>query len=303
MDASALSRQRLDYVDLPDGSVKAILTVSLPGGVIKRFEAITTPQEAEAVEGEIIGAELAMLTEDGEEIGSFFGKIFKAVKHVVKKVASSKVFKVAAAGLAIAAPVLGPLAPAALAASAGMGVASKLASAGVAAAKGAKKIARALTQEATNDARRLTKTPAGAASLLQAANRKRLSAFRIASGLGGIFRRKKRRKKKTKRHTLPKGLPRLRFVKKKRKKHHAKPKHAKPKRHAKPKHHPKKRSAPKPAPKPAPVAPRAPVYPPMSSIDLLARARAGRLKSNYGQPVSEAQLLAANEQGRVYWIQ
>lgn len=177
MTAETDTRQRLDYETLPDGSVKAILTVSLPGGIVKRFEAVTSAEEAQSVEGDIVGAELAL--NPGHEVG---WNPFKAVAKLAKKVVNSKVFKVAATGLAVAAPLLGPIAPAALGAAAAMGVASKLAKAGVAAAKGAKKVSQALTASAARDAKKLTRTPRGAAQLLAVANRRRLGAEALAEG-------------------------------------------------------------------------------------------------------------------------
>jgi hypothetical protein len=73
------------------------------------------------------------------------------------------------------------VAPFALGAAAKMGVASKLSKAGVAAAHGAHDVAKALTRSAHADATKLTRTPAGAAALLHAANKKRLGAEKVAS--------------------------------------------------------------------------------------------------------------------------
>lgn len=177
MDASQLSRQRLDHITRPDGSVDAVLTITLPGGVTKRFVANVTNDEAQQVSGEIIGAEVLC----NPTVGAFsFKKLGRGLKNMAKKVASSKVFKLAAEGLAIASPLLGPLAPAALGAAAGLGVAAKLAKAGVAAAHGAHEVAKQLTDSAHADATRLTTTPAGAAALLQHANAKRLNAEKVA---------------------------------------------------------------------------------------------------------------------------
>lgn len=247
--AAALSRQRIDYIDKPDGSVDAVLTITLPGGVTKRYTANVHPAEAQAISGEIIGAELLL----NPEVGSFFGKAFKKVGQLAKKVASSKVFALAAKGLAIASPLLGPLAPAALGAAAGLGVAAKLAKAGVAAAHGAKSVAAELTKSAHSDAVKLTKTPAGAAALLQHANNKRLGAEKVAD----------------KSPTPP------------------------PRAAAKPK--------PKPAPKPAPPRPSSPAPSRAVTSDVLSAARAGRVRSNDGRPVTADQLLAAHASGRFFW--
>jgi len=264
-----ISRQRMDYEDLPDGSVKAILTISLPGGIVKRFEAITTKAELQKEQADIIAGELDL---NADVVGWNFGKFLKGatkgLAKVAKSVASSKVFKLAASGLALAAPLLGPIAPAALAVSAGMGVASKLAKAGAAVAAGASSVADALTRSAASDASKLTSNPAAAASLLADANRKRLGAERVAAPKA----------------SQPRPAPRP-IVK------------------------------PKAPPKPAAVkcAPQvvtrtktvavAPVFAPMSEADLLARARAGRVRSNTNQVVDERQLLAAHNGGRIFWVQ
>ncbi|SRR6266545_4507559 len=229
-------RKRIDYIDKPDGSVDAVLTITLPGGVTKRFVANTSPDEAQAVTGDIVGAELALL---GPDVVGF--NLFKSVGKLAKKVASSKVFALAAKGLAVAAPLLGPLAPAALGASAGLGVAAKLAKGSVAAAHGAKSVAAALTKSAIADARKLTKTPAGAKSLLADANKTRVNTEKVIEA------------------------------------------------------QPEKKRA--PAARSAPAAARS-----GSEADLLARARAGRVRSNSGAPVNASQLLAAHREGRVYWV-
>jgi type IV secretory pathway TrbL component len=247
-DASTQTRQRLDFVDKPDGSVDAVLTISLPGGVQKRFTTNVHPSEAQAISGEIIGAEVLLRP----QVGFSFKGVFKSVGKLAKKVASSKVFALAASGLALAAPLLGPIAPAALGAAAGLGVAAKLAKAGVAAAHGAKAVADELTAAAASDAKRLTTTPAGAAALLAAANKKRLGAEKIANS--------------ARENVAPKSAP-------------ARPSNAAPARCA-----------------------SATQFPPMSEGDLLARARAGRVRSNDGAAVSTSQLLAAHQQGRIFWV-
>jgi len=253
--APELTRQRIDYIDQPDGSIVAVLTITLPGGITKRFESKVTRAELEQAEGDIVGAELALLGPDF--VGFSFGKFIKGVGKIAKSVATSKVFKMAASGLALAAPLLGPIAPIALAASAGMGVASKLSGAAAAAIKGATGVADALTKSAANDARRLTTTPAGAASLLAAANAKRMGAERVAA-------------KAPPPRAAPAPFPRF------------------PAR---------------PAAKPRPPAAPKPAYAPFSEGDLLARARAGRVRSNQNVRVSDAQLIAAHRTGRIFWVQ
>jgi hypothetical protein len=48
---SELSRQRIDYVTEPDGKVRAILTVTLPGGIMRRFDAVVDPADLSEVSG------------------------------------------------------------------------------------------------------------------------------------------------------------------------------------------------------------------------------------------------------------
>jgi hypothetical protein len=165
------------------------------------------------------------------------------------------VFKLAASGLALAAPLLGPIAPIALAASAGMGVASKLAKAGAAVAAGATEIANSLTSSAARDAARLTTNPTAAASLLADANRKRLGAERVAASVPD------RNPAPCKPCAAAKTVTKIKTVA------------------------------------------VSPVFAPMSEADLLARAKAGRVRSNTNQVVDERQLLAAHKAGRIYWVQ
>jgi hypothetical protein len=246
MDDPTNTRQRIDYVPMADGSVKAILTISFPGGIVKRFEAVTSPDEAKEVSGalSVVSGVSGVGCCAGEEVGISF---FKRLGRIAKGVASSKVFAIAAKGLAIAAPLLGPIAPFALGAAATMGVASKLSKAGVAAAHGAHDVAKALTASAHGDAKKLTRTPAGAAALLAAANKKRLGAEKIAS----------------------KGD----------------------------------------TPAPAQKIPKAKASSSSSSApprggepDLLAAAAAGRVRSNRPGAINPKQLLAAHQEGRIYWV-
>lgn len=104
-----LWRNRLDYRWLPDGRIEAILTVTLPHGAAFRFSETCHPEEI-----------ATWIRENRPEVAGFLGKLWKGVKKVAKKVATSKVFSIATKALAFAAPILGPLAPAALAASVGL---------------------------------------------------------------------------------------------------------------------------------------------------------------------------------------
>lgn len=219
MEFSDLTRQRVDYS--PSGD-SAILTVTLDDGSIHRFEASTTEEEVErlasafleseeAIEvGCCIGAKLGKLTPKayrelppeqraeidkvlkragwagemmlgklrGRKSGGFFSSVGRAFKSVV----GSKVFQVAAVGLAGVAT--GGLAiPAAVAASAALGVGGKLMRAELAANAGAKKAAQKLAADAANDAKRIARGNATAtASLLKVANEKR-------HGLGAVIAR------------------------------------------------------------------------------------------------------------------
>lgn len=146
-----LFRQRLDYHWLPDHRIEAVLTVTLPDGHSFRFTAQADPHEIASV-----------LAAMHPEVGGFsLGKLWKGVKKVAKSVATSKVFKVAGSALAMAAPALGPLAPAALAASAGMKASTALLAAKVHADKGNKA-----------GADKLIKYAAGAAKVADKANAK-----------------------------------------------------------------------------------------------------------------------------------
>ena len=259
--SAELPKQTLDYIEHEDGSLTAVLTVTFANGHSERYETLVTPDELDTVHGEYVGGEIAL--GGGTEVGAFgfLKKAFKSIGKVAKAVASSKVFKLAATGLAIASPILGPLGPVALAASAGMGIASKLASGSAAAAAGATQLAASITASAQVDATALTKTAEGAASLLKAANAKRVFA-----------------------ENLP-----------------AKKAAAKPKPKLAPA--PKLAAAPKPvaAPKLA-AAPKPVAAPQQTEAELLARARAGRVRSNEKGTVTDAQLLAAHRAGRIYWV-
>jgi hypothetical protein len=146
-----------------------------------------------------------------------------------------------------------------------MGVAGKLAKAGVAAAHGATDLAKQIAASAKSDAAKLTSTPAGAARLLAAANSKRLGAERVADG-------------GTKKPAAAKPAPA--------------PKKSSPEPRS---------SAPKTAEKAAPVDHRCPQLR-GTTDDVLAAARAGRVRSNQAGPIEASQLLAAHNQGRVYWV-
>jgi hypothetical protein len=262
--------QHIEYTTTPDGTVMATLTLTLPNGSKQQYTAKVDTDEIRRVEGAIIGAELSLAGYGdivGCEVGFNFGKLIKGVTKGVGKlakgIATSKVFKLAASGLALAAPILGPFAPAALAVSAGMGIASKLSSAGVAAARGAKNVAQAFANSAKLDASRLTKTPEAAAKLLNFANTKRMRASALQD--------------------KPKPAPA-------------------PARRALPAPAPARAVASARVIAPARVAPATVVTQAPPTTDVLTLARAGRVRSSDGAAVTADQLLSAHQSGRIYWV-
>lgn len=170
-----ISRQRLDYVQLPGGSWEAVLTITLPG-VAKPFvfREPATIAEAQADAGD--APEVAGIF---DAIGKGLKSIGKTVVGAVKSVASSKVFKTAAKGLALAAPVLGPLAPVALTASGAMLTTSALVGARRKAAHGDKRGAVKLTAEAQAIAKKLA--PKNHKALLKVAADKSRGAHKISA--------------------------------------------------------------------------------------------------------------------------
>ena len=196
-----MSQQRVDYQELSDGSVKARMTVTLPGGKVYHFDERVTPEDVKTYEAQIAGVEIGYALDEIGWVGSadqigFLGGLVKAIgkgiKAVGKGVASvakgvakvgkaivtSKVFQTAAKGLALVAPVLGPLAPAALGAAGAIGVAGKLLGSKNAAKVGAKRTATALAQSAVADAKKIS--PNAAPSLLRIATDKANSAAKLS---------------------------------------------------------------------------------------------------------------------------
>jgi hypothetical protein len=128
-----VARYRLDGGWLPSGKYLAVLTVTLPDQHTFRFTSECDPHDV---------ARLTMAIRP--EVGSFLGDVWKGVKKVTKKVATSGVFKVATSALALAAPALGPLAPAALAAAGALKATRALVAARAHSAKGNKDAAAKL---------------------------------------------------------------------------------------------------------------------------------------------------------------
>lgn len=197
-----LSHQRLDFSTGPAGELVATLSVSLKDGSTRRYTESVTEDDLEElaialahagpVEGSS-GAEISVteaakmskarlrefIASGGRVRGKNFGDALKGVGNVAKKVVTSKVFKKAGAALAVAAPALGPFAPAAMAVSTGMGIASKLGTAAVAAEAGAKNAARLLTESAVKQAARLA--PSNPKAMLTYANDRRKRAHALAA--------------------------------------------------------------------------------------------------------------------------
>ncbi len=265
-----ISRQRMDYSVGPSGETIATLTITLGDGSTHRYSASTDDEEIDEVASAFAATELKQRKIEGESfteneiagVFSFFKKAVRAVGNVAKKIASSKVFKYAAKGLALVAPVLGPFAGPALAVSGAMGVASKLASAGVAAAAGAKKAARALMRGAKKLAAKKVKSRKARRALMRIANKKRKAASRLADKPS---RRRRRRRP----------MRRARPVRR-RPTRQARPVRRRPTRR------PRRRTVRKP--------------------NLLVAARAGRLRSNKRGAVTARSLAKAARRGRVYWI-
>lgn len=241
-----LSKQRMDYTNLPGGGVRARLTITLPGGKTMSFVEDVTPDDVDTYAAQISGVEIGYaISEVGGvvEVGFLsslvktIGKGVKAVANVAKKVVTSKVMQTAAKGLALAAPALGPLAPAALGVAGGIGVAGKLLSAKNAAAVGAKRTAAAITQDAISDARRIS--PNASSSLLRIASSKANSAQRLLFPQFGA-----------KTQAISKALARGQA----------------------------------------------------SNANVLELARQGRIRSNLGGAVTPAQLMAAQQAGRMFFL-
>lgn len=221
-DLDQLSRQRLDFEELPNGGTRAILTVTLPNGKAYRYTADVDQEEYDQFANVVTTAETKMLQKveglSDEEIAGLFSSIakgFKSVVNGVKKVATSKVFKFAAKGLQTIAPALGPYAPAAMAVGGGMQVASKIASSAVAAEAGAKNAARALGLTAKRQASLKTRGRSSITKLLTRwANKKRKAAFsrlntKKARAAATRRRRKPKKRRTTRRRTTKKPSARI----------------------------------------------------------------------------------------------
>jgi hypothetical protein len=191
---NSLSKQRLDYESLPNGGQRARMTITLANGKSLTFVEDVTASDVKQYAAEIAGVEIgcacAMAPISGVEVGNIFsdiakglGKGVKAIGKVAKKVVTSKVMQTAAKGLAMAAPALGPFAPAALGVSAGIGIAGKLLASKTAQSVGAPLASNALAQSAVSDAKRLTKTSSGLFGLLKVASTKAMNAFSLVDKL------------------------------------------------------------------------------------------------------------------------
>lgn len=189
-----LSKQRLDYTSLPGGGQRVRMTVTLPNGKSYAFVEDVTPEDlhqyATDIAGVEIGCAMVMSPISGVEVGNIFKSIgkaigggVKAIAKVAKKVVTSKVMQTAAKGLAMVAPALGPLAPAALAVSGGIGIAGKLLASKTAQSVGAPLASNALAESAVSDAQMLSKSAGGMKGLLNIAGTKALNAFNLVDRL------------------------------------------------------------------------------------------------------------------------
>lgn len=187
-----LSKQRLDYESLPGGGQRARMTITLANGKSFTFVEEVSPadikQYATQIAGVEIGCAMAAAPISGVEVGNIFKDIakgfvggVKAVAKVGKKVVTSKVMQTAAKGLAMAAPALGPLAPAAIAVSGGIGVAGKLLASKTAQSVGAPLASNALAQSAVQDAKAIS--PGAFPSLLKIAATKANTASNLVNNV------------------------------------------------------------------------------------------------------------------------
>lgn len=183
----SLSRQRLDFSTGPKGETVATLTITLGNGSVHRYSASVDDEEYAAYGAAISAAEARQARIEGVaevEIAGVFSSVASAFKKVYRgaqKVASSKVFKMAGKGLMIAAPAMGPFAPAAFAVAGGMQTASQLSDASLAAEAKAKRVARALTKGAKKGARKASGGSGRSfAAIMRYANRRRKGANRRA---------------------------------------------------------------------------------------------------------------------------
>jgi hypothetical protein len=142
---SQVMRCRLDHRWLKNGRIQAILTVTLPNGHMVRHTAECDPHDILA----------AVRASNPAFVGFSLGGLWKGIKKVAKGVATSKVFKAAGTAMMAAAPFLGPLAPIALTAAAGMKASTALLAAKAHAAAGNTAAAQTLVSYAAN----IAKTP------------------------------------------------------------------------------------------------------------------------------------------------
>lgn len=130
MKLEEASRQRIDYTQGPNGETIATMTVSLADGSVHRYSASVDEEELDEMGSRIASAEATQMKVSGmytdDQIAGFWGSIkksFKKVRNVAKKVANSKVMRLAEKGMALAGKVYPPAAGIA----AGMATARKLA--------------------------------------------------------------------------------------------------------------------------------------------------------------------------------
>ncbi len=286
MEFEDLSRQRIDYSTGPNGETIAVLTLTLSDGSTHRYSASAGEEDIKQLASAFAASEVRAGKRIGEtytdeEIAGLFGSIWNGVKkvgNVAAKIATSKVFKYAATGLASIAPALGPLAPIALGVAGGMAGASALGHAALAAQAGAKKTAKTLTRFAKYTIRKTSKSknPRTQKKLLRIANRKRKAALRFASRFG----KKRRKPARRSRSAAARAATRRRKAKIRAAKRRATKRRATPTR--------------RPTPRRRTTTARRP--------DPVRSAKAGKLRSNKSGNVTATSLARAARAGRVYWI-
>jgi hypothetical protein len=290
-----LSKQRLDYSDLPGGGQRARLTLTLPPSpgypngqtmvYVEEISAADVAKYATTIAGTEIGYAIGAghVGYDGVEVGAIarqivgafdFGKLTRGglgkagadVAKVAKKVVTSKVMQSAAKGLMTIAPTLGPLAPVAMGVGGGIGVAGQLLGAKTAQDLGAPLTAMALASGAVTNAGELTKSLGAGAlpSLLRIANDKANAAGALSGAIPGLA------KPRAGAPLAPSNVfsaVRASVL------------------------------APRSAPRSAAAAAA-----PAPAGDVVAMARAGRVRSNLGGTVTPSQLQAAHRMGRVFFV-
>lgn len=156
----SVARTNIAYRWRKDGRVECHLTLTFPGNTTFRFSADADPRTI-----------VALMREQHPHVAGFsLKKLAKGIGKVAKKVASVKVFKVAADALKKIAPIAGTLMPALGAASVALSATTKLLAAKKHAAAGNKEAAKQLVDSAAADAKQAPAEKGGQPAALNAAN-------------------------------------------------------------------------------------------------------------------------------------